>query len=315
MSTRKRAINFAKSFITDGDYRFRFLASKGFYKGMTDEDYLKKMFRASLGRELDLVHPITFNEKLQWLKLFDRKPEYTVMVDKYRVRDYIAKTIGEEYLIPLLGVWDSPDDINFDALPNQFVLKCNHNSGLGMCICRDKSILDIEKVKRDLRAGLADDYYYFTREWPYKDVPRKIICEKYMTDNGDQLSDYKVHNFNGIPKLILVCRDRFKNSGLTEDFYSDQWEHLDIRRPEHPNANYDIPMPAELQEMLKLSRVLSKGISFVRTDFYTIQGKVYFGEITFFPASGMENFEPTSIDEKLGGWLSLPTEGGTAEQK
>ena len=153
------------------------------------------MYKASTGKELNLIQPETFNEKLQWLKLHDRKPEYTIMVDKYRVREYIAKTIGEQYLIPLLGVWDSPEEIDFEALPDQFVLKCNHNSGLGMCICKDKSKLNIEKVRRELKKGLADDYYSFTREWPYKDVPRKIICEKYMTDSGDQLSDYKVHNF------------------------------------------------------------------------------------------------------------------------
>ena len=310
MSDIKSAIRFARSFISDKDYRFRFLASKGFYHGMSDEEYLKRMYKASTGKELNLIQPETFNEKLQWLKLHDRKPEYTIMVDKYRVREYIAKTIGEQYLIPLLGVWDSPEEIDFEALPDQFVLKCNHNSGLGMCICKDKSKLNIEKVRRELKKGLADDYYSFTREWPYKDVPRKIICEKYMTDNGDQLSDYKVHNFNGVPRVILVCRDRFKKSGLTEDFYSNQWDHLDVKRPNHPNASVDMKRPYELEEMLQLSQVLSQGIPFVRTDFYTIQGRVYFGEITFYPASGMESFEPAIIDRQFGEWITLPNDPG-----
>ena len=306
MSVGNNAFKFARSFISDKDYRFRFLASKGFYHNISDEEYLRRMYKAATGKDLNLDHPETFNEKLQWLKLHDRKPEYTTMVDKYRVREYIAKSIGEQYLIPLLGVWNSPEEIDFDVLPDQFVLKCNHNSGLGMCICKDKSKLNIEKVRRGLKKGLADDYYYFTREWPYKDVPRKIICEKYMTDSGDQLSDYKVHNFNGVPRVILVCKDRFKKSGLTEDFYSDQWDHLDVKRPGHPNASVDIKRPFELDEMLKLSRILAKGIPFVRTDFYTIQGRVYFGEMTFFPASGMESFEPARIDKQFGEWITLP---------
>ena len=144
---------------------------------MPDATFLKLAYKSRMGRKLDLDNPQTFNEKLQWLKLYDRRPEYTMMVDKYKVRDYIAEKLGEEYLIPLLGVWDDPDEIDFDALPNQFVLKCNHNSGLGMCICKDKTKLDIEKVKEELRKGLKQDYYLTGREWPYKDVLRKIICE------------------------------------------------------------------------------------------------------------------------------------------
>lgn len=306
MNRNKSLFDFAKAFLSDEDYRFRFLAFNGFFRNMTDEKYLRKLYKASLGTELNLENPISFNEKIQWLKLFDRKPEYTRMVDKYLVRKYVAETIGERYLIPLLGVWNSPDEIDFDSLPNQFVLKCNHNSGLGMCICKDKSKLDIKKVRTELRKGLSDDFYYHGREWPYKNVERKIICEKYMTDGNDQLSDYKIHNFNGNPRIILVCRDRFKESGLTEDFFSEKWEHLDIHRPSNPNSRHLIPKPAELDEMLFLSKQLSKNIPFVRTDFYTIQGKVYFGEITFYPASGLESFEPESIDKQFGEWLELP---------
>lgn len=306
MKRNKKVFDFAKEFITNKDYRFRYLAFNGFFHHMSDEEYICKMYKASLGKNLNLEHPYTFNEKLQWLKMNDRRAEYTTMVDKYLVRKYIAETIGDQYLIPLIGVWDSPEEIDFDSLPNQFVLKCNHNSGLGMCICKDKTKLDIKKVKRDLKRGLAEDYFYIGREWPYRNVNRKIICEKYMTDGDDQLSDYKIHNFNGIPRAILVCRDRFKESGLTEDFFSENWNHLDISRPGHPNSLQVIPRPAELEEMLYLSRILSKTIPFVRTDFYTIHGKVYFGEITFYPASGLERFEPESIDKQFGEWLELP---------
>lgn len=170
-------IRVIKNFCADKTIRFSYLTKLGVFNGLSDEQYLKLKYKNVFGRNLDLENPKTFNEKLQWLKLYNRKPEYTVMVDKYKVREYIAQMIGEEYLIPLLGVWDNPDEIDFDALPNQFVLKCNHNSGTGMCICKDKSNLDIEKVKKELRKGLKEDYYLKFREWPYKDVPRKIIAE------------------------------------------------------------------------------------------------------------------------------------------
>ena len=282
------------------------LLDKDWSRVLSDKTYLQWMYRLKIGQKLNLENPAGLNEKLQWLKLYDRRPEYIVMADKYLVRDYIAEKLGQEHLIPLLGVWDDPDDIDFDALPDQFVLKCNHNSGLGMCICKDKSKLDIAKVKEELRKGLRQDYYLHGREWPYKDSPRKIVCEKFMTDSGAELADFKIHNFNGEPRFVLVCRDRFQATGLTEDFFSEKWEHLDIKRPNVPNASQPIPEPAELAQMLEFSRILAKDIPFVRTDFYVIDHKVYFGEITFFPASGMSAFEPESWDDTFGSWLELP---------
>lgn len=282
------------------------LLDKDWSRVLSDKTYLQWMYRLKLGKKLDLQQPKGFNEKLQWLKLYDRRPAYITMADKYLVRDYIASQLGAEHLIPLLGVWDDPDDIDFDALPDKFVLKCNHNSGMGMCICKDKSRLDIPKVKEELRKGLQQNYHLHGREWPYKDIPRKIVCEAFMTDGGEELADFKVHNFNGEPKFILVCRDRFKETGLTEDFFSEKWEHLDIKRPGVPNAAQPIPKPEELELMLEFSRKLAKDIPFVRTDFYVIDHKVYFGEITFFPASGMSAFEPQSWDDTFGSWLELP---------
>jgi len=185
-------INAGYKYITDSSYRFKIKNEHGFYRNWSDEKFLTYAYLKTMGKSLDLENPKTFNEKLQWLKLHNRKPEYTIMVDKYRVRDYVADKLGEEYLIPLLGVWDDPDDIEFDALPDQFVLKCNHNSGLGMCICKDKSKLDISMTRVRLRKGLQEDYFTRNREWPYKDVPRKIIAEKYMVDEGlNELRDYK----------------------------------------------------------------------------------------------------------------------------
>lgn len=284
------------------------LAGKKLAEKMPVEKFLRFQFRAHMGYWPDLRSPKTFNEKLLWLKLYDCRPEYTTMVDKHLVREYIKEKIGEEYLIPQLGAWDSPDEIDFDALPDQFVLKCNHNSGKGMYICKDKSQMDEESVKRGLTQGLQEDYFLMSKEWPYKHVPRKIVCEKFMTDGAEELADYKVHNFNGEPKMILVCRDRFAPTGLTEDFFSEKWEHFDMRRPRIPNAKKEIPKPEQLEQMLELSKILAKDIPFVRTDFYIIGGQIYFGEITFFPASGLAGFAPENWDETIGSWIKLPTQ-------
>jgi hypothetical protein len=295
-----------RRYVTESSYRFGINTYIGLNKKMSDKDFLLKSYTVKFGKKLDLVYPETFNEKLQWLKLYDRKPEYTVMVDKYKARDYIAEKIGERYLIPLIGVWDDPDEIDFDALPNRFVLKCNHNSGLGMCICKDKSVLNIKNVKKGLKRGLKQDYYLTGREWPYKNVPRKIIAEQFMKSDESGLTDYKVHCFNGEPKLILVCKDRFSKTGLTEDFFSERWEHLDMRRPTHPNASNKTAEPEELSEMLTLARKLSENIPFLRVDFYIIEHKVYFSELTFYPASGFEKFVPEEWDSILGSYLQLP---------
>lgn len=292
-------------FLYDSDFRWSYLSSFGRYDDWDDESFLKKAFKCHMNRELNLEVPRTFNEKLQWLKLHDRKPEYTMMVDKYAVRKYIADTIGEEYLIPLLGVWDNPDDIDFDALPNQFVLKCNHNSGLGMCICKDKSKLDIEKIKAGLRKGLAQDYYLTCREWPYKNVKRRIIAEKYMSDEGkEELSDYKVLCFNGEPKIIEVHKGRF-NGQHTADNYDIFWNKTDIEQYDLPKTDKILPKPAFLEEMLHLSKLLSKDLVHVRVDWYFANNRLYFGELTFFDGSGYNLF-CGDADELLGSWIKLP---------
>lgn len=303
MITLFRYIN---TFLFNPAIRFNYFIKLGFTNRLGDKRFIEKKYELHLNKRLNTDNVSTFNEKLQWLKLYERKPEYTTMVDKYKVREYISKKIGEEYLIPLFGVWDNPDEIDFNALPNKFVLKCNHNSGLGMCICKDKSNLDVDKVKRELRRGLKQDYYLTGREWPYKNVQRKIIAEQFMKSDEGGLTDYKVHCFNGVPKIVLVCKDRFTKTGLTEDFFDVEWNHLDIKRPKQNNSSTPIAKPNELDEILKLSAKLSKNIPFLRTDFYIIEGKVYFSELTFYPASGFEKFEPEKWDEILGEWIVLP---------
>lgn len=253
-----------------------------------DKPYLQLMYWLNMGKKLDLKNPKTFNEKLQWLKLYNHNPAYTVMVDKVKAKEYVAKLIGEEHIIPTLGVWDDPDDIDFDALPNQFVLKCNHNSGTGMCICRDKSKLDIEKVKAELRKGLKENYFMRWREWPYKNVPRKILAEKFMVDTEqnketitkgklEELNDYKIFCFNGEPKVLFVASDRANK--VCFDYYDMDLKHLDLKQG-GDNYHGEVKLPKHFEEMKELAAKISQGIPHVRTDFYEINDEVYFGEYT-----------------------------------
>lgn len=277
-------------------------------KWMSDEQCIRFWYFYTFGKKLDLKNPKTFNEKLQWLKLNDRKSFYTDMVDKYKAKQYVANIIGEEYIIPTLGVWDSFEDIDFDALPEKFVLKCTHDSG-GLVICRDKSKFNKQAARKKINRSLKRNFYWVWREWPYKNIKPRIIAEQYMSDNsGYELEDYKVHNFNGIPEMILVCRDRFREVGLSEDFFSSKWEHLDISRPYHPNAKAVESKPKALQQMLQIAEKLSQNVPFVRTDFYLVNDNIYFGEMTFYPAGGFERFVPESADYDIGEWLK-PTGG------
>lgn len=299
-----------KRVIVDSDYRTNVLASLRVYNRLDDKKYLEKIFKANMGYALNLINPQTFNEKLQWLKLYNRRPEYTTMVDKYLVRDYIAEKLGEEYLIPLLGVWDDPDEIDFAKLPEKFVLKCNHNSGLGMCICKDKSKLDIAKVKSNLKKGLKQDYYLTGREWPYKDVPRKIIAEQYMEDNTfHELRDYKFFCFGGQVKCFKVDFDRFiEHRANYFDTAGNLLKFGEVVCP--PVFDRQIVLPKTLPKMIEFAEALTKSIPFLRADFYDVNGKIYFGELTFYPASGMGKFIPDEWDKIFGEWISLPISGG-----
>ena len=295
-----------KQFVLDPKVRFGYLTRAGFYNHMSDEEYLSRKYQLYFGQKLDLQNPQTFNEKLQWLKLYNRKPEYTVMVDKYKVREYIAQELGEEYLIPLLGVWDNPDEIDFDALPNQFVLKCNHNSGLGMCICKDKSELDISKVKVELRKGLKQDYYLTGREWPYKDVPRKIIAEKYMEDVSGDLKDYKFYCFNGEMKFVMINSDRNTSRPTRADYFDRDFNWLDFTWG-YSHAEVHPKKPEQFEKMVAIVEKLAKGLPHIRVDLYDCNGKIYFGELTFFDGSGFDKIEPLEWDYKIGKLLKLPT--------
>ncbi len=271
-----------------------------------DSLYLRLYYFLKMGKVLHLKDPISFNEKLQWLKLYNRNPLYTIMVDKYEVKNYVSSIIGKDHVIPTIAVWDNIEEIDWDVLPRQFVLKTTHGGGgCGVVICRDKMLFDKGEAIKRLSASMKSNIYTEFREWPYKNVKKRIIAERFLTNDGEELIDYKIHSFNGIPKFILLCRNRFSETGLTEDFYSIKWEHLDIKRPNRDNPG-GIRRPKELEEMLSYARLLSKDIPFVRTDFYIVKGIVFFGELTFFPASGMSLFEPEDYDRIFGTWLTLP---------
>lgn len=285
-------------------YAFLRLVTGNHFEWMSDEDFLKMLFQVHMDRKLDLDNPKTFNEKLQWLKIHDRKPEYITMVDKYAAKKYVADIIGEEYIIPTLGKWDKFDDIDFNALPNQFVLKCNHDSG-GLVIVKDKSKLDKVAAKKKLEQHLLRNAYWVYREWPYKDVKPCIIAEKYIENGENGLIDYKIHCFNGEPKFVIVFRDRFGKDGMTDDFFDINWQHLPVSRPGHPFSKESIPKPENFNLMLDLARKLSNGIKFLRVDFYNIKGKIYFGELTFSPAAGMSPFEPEEWDRTFGDWIRI----------
>ena len=293
------------SFLTKPYYRTRVLIKLGYYDSLSDEEFLKKVFPKYMGYPLDLENPKTFSEKLQWLKVNYREPIQTVMVDKHEAKHFISQRVGDQYIIPTLAVWDSVEDIDFDALPNQFVLKCTHDSG-GIVICKDKSSLDREAAKAKLRASLKRDYSKIAREWAYQNVPRRIIAEEYISELGnDDLLDYKMYSFHGEPKLTVVCSDRFSKTGTRMNFYNIDWEPMGIHFGHYPPLPTEFPKPATYEEMKRLTAELSKDCPFLRVDFYEIKGRLYIGELTFFPGAGLEQFCPMTKDYELGEWLHL----------
>ncbi len=271
-----------------------------------DSLYIKLVFHKHFGRFPDLKNPQTYNEKLQWIKLHDRRPEYIKMVDKYVVKQYIADTIGDEYVIPTLGVWDDAGKIEWDKLPEQFVLKCNHDSG-GIVICKNKSSLNIDEAVNRLNKCLKNNGYWYGREWPYKHVKPLILAEQYMEDNKtNELRDYKIFTFNGVAKALFIATDRqAKDKETTFDFFDTDYNHLPFTNG-HPNAATLPEKPEHLDEMIKLAEKLSRGIPHLRVDFYEVNGKIYFGELTFFHWSGFVPFDPEEWDYRFGSWITLP---------
>lgn len=283
---------------------FLTLGHRECFNWMSDEQYLKIAFWARMGKWPNIDPPKSFSEKLQWMKLHDRNPLYTKLVDKYEVKPIVAEKIGDEYIIPTIGVWDNVEDIDFNSLPNQFVLKCTHDSG-GLVICKDKSKLDIDAAKKKLTTCLKHCFYWGMREWPYKDVKPRVIAEQYMEDETGELRDYKFFCFDGEVKALFIASDRTKDVETKFDFFDENFNHLPFTNG-HPNADVSPTKPVCFEEMKSLAAKLSKGIPQVRVDFYEIRGKVYFGEMTFFHWSGMTPFVPEEWDYKFGSWIKLP---------
>lgn len=296
-------------YVFNPEFRLSIKIRHNVYDSMDDLEYLRMIYKVKLKRELHIESPKTFDEKLQWLKLYYRKSSFTTMVDKYSVKKYVADKIGKEYIIPTLAIWNNWADIDFSLLPNQFVLKCTHDSG-GVIICKDKNSFDKDDARKKIESSLRRNFYYPGREWPYKNVQPRIIAEPYMKEaDSSELHDYKFYCFNGIPMYCQVISNRTTNE--TIDFFNMEWEHQEftgLALPVKPFSASPIPIPVCFDEMKRLATVLSQGIPFLRVDFYEVNEKVYFGELTFYPASGFGSFTPNQYNTVLGDLLVLPTD-------
>ena len=277
------------------------LGQKGYLNYTSDKWYLSRIYKEHIGEKLNLDNPITYNEKIQWIKLYDRKTEYIKRVDKYEVRNFVKDKIGEEYLIPIIGIYNSVEEIQWDKLPNKFVLKCTHSSHANI-ICLDKEKLDIEHSKKLLRGWMNNNLFWFGREWAYKDVPPRIICEEFMDNNGKEIDDFKVMCFNGEPRLIQHHQNRTENHTL--DFYDKNWNKTTIAQGVPTSSNIT-HRPEKLNEMLDISRSLAENTYFSRIDLYYINNKIYFGEITYYPTSGLTPFDNKKDDILIGSWINL----------
>ena len=275
-----------------------------FVNVLSDTNYLRWVFKHNMGYKLDLKNPRSFSEKLQWLKLYDQHHEYTSLVDKVEAKKYVASIIGEKYIIPTLGVWNSIDEIDWNTLPNQFVIKSTNDSG-GVVICKDKSKLNIEQAKEKLRGLGKRNYSKYNKEYPYSKVPHRFIAEQYMEDESRyELKDYKIFCFDGKPKFLYVATGR-QMRDTRFDFYDINFNHLPVTNG-HPNADSRPEKPANFEEMVLIAAQLSKGFPHIRVDLYNCNGKIYFGELTFFHFSGTVPFEPREWDYKFGELLNLP---------
>lgn len=295
-------MNKVLKYIVDKKYRFLVNSDLGFYKSMDDEKYLRKKYEYTIGEKLNLDNPKTFNAKLQWLKLNDKRDIYTKMVDKYEVKEYVSGKIGERYIVPTYGVWDSFDQINFDLLPNSFVLKCTHDSG-GLVICRDKRSLDIEDARRKIEKCLKTNYFWLGREWPYKNVKPRIIAEKYLGDSDVAINDYKIYAFNGHAKIMMINQDR--GAHTKADYFDRGFNELDFMWG-YDHAEIKPQKPSNFDKMFELADLLSIGLPEIRVDFYEVNGTVYFGELTFYDGSGFAPILPKKWDEYLGDFIELP---------
>lgn len=295
--------NRVKKILNNPAALFLTLGYRGCFNWMSDEKYLKIAYRCKVHKKLNLDNPKTFTEKLQWLKIHDRKPEYTDMVDKLGAKKFIISNVGKEYAVPTLGVWERYEDICFQNLPDKFVLKCTHDSG-SFAICTEKKSFDYKKAKRILSKGLKHNSYWAAREWPYKNVKPQIIAEPYLEDSQTgELRDYKFFMFNGVPRVFYITSGRKKGDRRT-DFFDMELNHLDIQ-DDDKNAEIPPAIPENFDKMIEIAKQISKNIPQLRVDFYEVDGKVYVGEMTFYYLGGFVPFKPEKWDEIFGNWIDL----------
>ena len=290
------------NFIFNYKYREMVKCNLGLYDIMDDEKYIRKLYKLKTGLELNLDSPKRFNEKLQWLKLYDRKDIYTVMVDKFLVKEYVDKLIGEGHTAKTIGVYEHFEDIDFDTLPEKFVIKTTHGCG-GMYIHRGGKI-NKKLAQEKVMSTFGKNYYFHTREWPYKGVKPRILIEEYLQNEDEEnLTVYKVLCFEGQARIIQVIQDD-KTPDESIDYFDTEWNLLDLKQ-NYPNSKKHLAKPVQLEEMLEYSNICSNGIHFLRTDWYVVNGKIYFSEFTFFSDAGLEKFYPDSWDEFLGDWIKI----------
>jgi hypothetical protein len=302
-------MNRIKRFIKKHKYLFLFIQNtilpfREFYLKylISDEKLLKKLYKKKLGKELNLKNPKTFNEKLQYLKLVQKDEKFSILSDKYRVREYVKEKIGEDYLIPLLWHGENPKDIPWEKLPNKFVIKTNHDSGSAI-IVTDKKKIDKKWVEKELKYRLKVNYYLKGREYNYKNIPKKIIIEKLL---GENINDYKFFCFDGIPKFMFIATDRgnLSKGGTKFDFYDLNMNRIKVKQ-HYPNSTYKFKIDEDFYKMIELAKKLSQDFKHVRVDFYKINNQIFFGEMTFYHFSGFEKFEPEKYDRIFGEYIKL----------
>lgn len=279
-----------------------YLSDKGYTNWMSDEQWCRWMFKLKIGRKPNLDNPQSYTEKVQWLKLHDHNKLYPRIIDKYEVREYIEQKIGSEYLIPLIGVYNCFEDIDFESLPNQFVLKCTHDSG-GVIICEDKKDFNIKKTKVRIEKLLLRNYFYNSREWPYGQIKPRLIIENYLSDRDSRkINDYKFFCFSGEVKVVFVASDRDIDTRF--DYYDADFNHIPLKYG-YKNSERGNEKPENFEEMKKIAEQLATDFLHVRVDLYSVNGKIYFGELTLYDGSGLTLFEPEEWDYTFGSWLDL----------
>ena len=293
-------------YLLNKKYRFKINVRLGLYNRMDDARFLCLCYRKLMDKELSLDAPVTFNEKLQWLKLHDHNPLYIRLVDKYISKRVIAEKIGSEYIIPTIGIWNRFDDIDFSKLPNQFVIKCTHDSG-GIVICKNKAAFNIQNARNKINKSLNKNYFWVGREWPYKNIRPRIIIEKYMEDSQTkELRDYKFYCFDGKVRMFMIASNRFSKEQTYFDYFDEKKDRIIGLQWGNPNSPMEVDIPNKIDEMICIAERLSEGIPHVRIDLYLANNQIYFGEMTFYDGSGLESFEPEKWDYTVGSWLALP---------